>query len=364
MQGVPAIAEFLHGSGPIVLQHHVGAVQQLLENRTVLIGLEIKRDVLLAMVEGGELGAFTILEGREGTGVIARAGAFHLDDMRAQIGHGHRGKGTGQHMGQVQNRDTCQWLRHMRSLLWGRTMHSVGLQWHPDKDQTPFRLTSQADWRHIRHHDHPECSHRPVTRHAMIWTALLLVAGLIGIWWWTASRRMLRQSHGPKVAPRPGRALLLVDLQEGIWRTPRYDEATRTRVEAAVSREVAVARDRDIPVIALKQDVAAPVARLIAPRAASGLLAVPFQGMADHVITRWAEDGFETGELDNLLDVLCVGRLRIMGQDGAHSVVRTAQAALDRGIEVELVRDGIATSDDERYDGAVEALLGQGARRV
>jgi len=198
----------------------------------------------------------------------------------------------------------------------------------------------------------------------MIWTVLILVAGLIGIWWWTASRRMLGQSHGPKVAPRPGQALLLVDLQESIWGSPRYDAATRARVEAAIGREVTVARDRDIPVIALKQHVAAPVARLIAPRAASGPLAAPFQGMADHVITRWAEDGFETGELDNLLDVLRVGHLRIMGQDGAHSVVRTAQAALDRGIEVELVRDGIASSAAERYDGAVEALLGQGARRV
>lgn len=197
----------------------------------------------------------------------------------------------------------------------------------------------------------------------MIWTALCLVAGLIGIWWWTASRRMLRQSHGPKVAPRPGRALLLVDLQEGIWGARRYDDATRARVEAAVNREVAVARDRDIPVIALKQQVTAPVARLIAPRAASGPLAAPFQGMADHVVTRWAEDGFDTGELDNLLDVLRVGRLRIMGQDGAHSVVRTAQAALDRGIEVDLVGDGIAVSDAERYDGAVEALVMQGARR-
>jgi len=31
---------------------------------------------------------------------------------------------------------------------------------------------------------------------------------------------------------------------------------------------------------------------------------------------------------------------------------------------VELVHEGIATSEAERYDGAVEALLGQGARRV
>lgn len=76
-----------------------------------------------------------------------------------------------------------------------------------------------------------------------------------------------------------------------------------------------------------------------------------------------AEDGFDTGELDHLLDVPRVGRLRIMGQDGAHSVVRTAQAALDRGIEVDLVGDGIAVSDAERYDGAVEALVMQGARR-
>jgi len=198
----------------------------------------------------------------------------------------------------------------------------------------------------------------------MIWAALLLVAGLVGIWWWTAARRMIRQSHGPKVDPRPGRALLLVDLQDGAWCAPRYDDTIRSGVEAAIAREVTLARHRDVPVIALKQQVAAPVARLIAPHAASGPLAAPFQGMADHVVTRWAEDGFETGELDNLLDVLRVGHLRIMGQDGAHGVARTAQSALDRGIEVELPRAAIATADPERFNGVLEALTGQGARRV
>lgn len=198
----------------------------------------------------------------------------------------------------------------------------------------------------------------------MIWAALVLIAGLAGIWWWVTARRMTQVSDGPIVAPRPNCALLLVDLQAASWSASRYDEATRTGVEAAVAREVAVAQDRNTPVIALKQKVSAPVARLIAPRAASGPLAAPFQGMADHVATRWAEDGFETGELDNLLDVLGVGRLRIMGQDGAHSLARTAQAALDRGIEVELVLDGIAASDSERFEGAIEALLAQGARRI
>ncbi|MRU14821.1 cysteine hydrolase [Roseovarius sp. A21] len=198
----------------------------------------------------------------------------------------------------------------------------------------------------------------------MIWAVLFLVAGLAVVWWWVASRRMVQVSQGPTVPPRPGRALLLVDLQAGSWNAARYDEATRSRIEAAVAREVAVAQDRGFPVIALKHEVAAPVARLIAPRASSGPLAVPFQGMADHVIRHWAEDGFETGELDNLLDVLRVGHLRIMGQDGAHSLARTAQAALDRGVEVELVRDGIACTDKPRCEGAIEALIGQGVRRV
>jgi nicotinamidase-related amidase len=198
----------------------------------------------------------------------------------------------------------------------------------------------------------------------MIWAAFILVAGLAGVWWWVAARRMTQVSDGPMVAERPGCALLLVDLQAAPWSASRYDEATRRGVEAAVAREVALAQDCNTPVIALKQEVAAPVARLIAPRAASGPLAKPFQGLADHVVTRWAEDGFETGELDNLLDVLRVGRLRIMGLDGAHSLARTAQAALDRGLEVELVRDGIATSDPERFEGAIEALVAQGARCV
>ena len=82
------------------------------------------------------------------------------------------------------------------------------------------------------------------------------------------------------------------------------------------------------------------------------------------MIIKRVEDGFETGELDILLEILRVGRLRLMGRDGCAGLARTAQAALNRGYEVELVRDGIATADSAAFESVIEALRSQGARIV
>lgn len=207
----------------------------------------------------------------------------------------------------------------------------------------------------------------------MIWIAAALLVGGLLAWAWIVARRMVRASQGLPVPPRAGVALVLVELQDCLWTDAQHDAATRARLEAAVAREVALARHCDQPVIALRQEWHGPMARLIARltrpgapmRGGAGVeLAQPFRGMADHVIVKPVEDGFETGALDALLDVLRVGRLRIMGRDGCAGLARTAQGALNRGYEVELVRDGIASSDSAALDAVLEALSSQGARIV
>jgi nicotinamidase/pyrazinamidase len=205
------------------------------------------------------------------------------------------------------------------------------------------------------------------------WGGIVILLSAIALWLWATLRYMARPTPGRRIEPRPGTAVLLVDLQEVFWTDASYGPETRARVEAAVAREVALAQQRDQPVIALRQEWSGFGPRLIAMvlfrgtavKGSAGTgLATPFVGMADHVVIKRVQDGFETGELDALLAALTIGKLRIMGLDGEHGVAKTAQAALNRGYDVELVSDGIATARPGAFETVRTALGGQGARVV
>jgi len=207
----------------------------------------------------------------------------------------------------------------------------------------------------------------------MIGAAAVLIAGTLAIWLWLSARYIQRPTQGVRIEPRPGTALLIVDLQEVFWNDAHYDTATRARVEAALAREAALAQDRGDPVIALRQEWSTPGTRLLARLLMKGealrgspgtALAAPFQGLADHVVVKRVQDGFETGELDVVLRVLGIGRLKIAGLDGVHCVAKTAQGALNRGYDVDLIRDAIATRDPAVFETVEEALSGQGVRLV
>ena len=207
----------------------------------------------------------------------------------------------------------------------------------------------------------------------MNWEGPTILLGAVALWLWASYRYMVRPTQGQPIEPRPCAALLLVDLQQVYWCDEQYDAQTRARVEAAVAREAALAQHRNQPVIALRQQWGGLGPRLIAMLFMKGLgvkgapgteLAEPFAGLADQVVTKRVQDGFETGELDVVLRVLRVGQLRIVGLDGAGSVARTAQAALNRGYDVTLVSDGIATARDNTFDTIRESLTSQGARVI
>ena len=208
---------------------------------------------------------------------------------------------------------------------------------------------------------------------AVTGSGIIILLGAVALWLWATLRYIVRPTPGRRIEPRPGTAVLLIDLQEVFWTDASHDAATRARVEAAVAREVALAQQRDQPVIALRQEWSGIGPRLVAKllfrgKAVTGSagtgLAAPFVGMADNVIIKRVQDGFETGELDAVLAALTIGRLRIMGQDGEHAVAKTAQAALNRGYEVELISDGIATARPGAFETVRSALGSQGARVV
>src|SRR5262249_9459701 len=72
--------------GAEVLQQHVAAPGQLVEQAQALVAAEVQGDAALVAVTGEEVGAERAGEGRApGTGVVARAGPLDLDDLRPQV---------------------------------------------------------------------------------------------------------------------------------------------------------------------------------------------------------------------------------------------------------------------------------------
>ena len=93
-----------------ILDHHVGARRELLDDALAVRRLEVDRDRALAAVAGeivgrAETAAVLVLhEGRApAAGVVARAGALDLDHVGAEIGERLAGPGTGEDAGKLEH---------------------------------------------------------------------------------------------------------------------------------------------------------------------------------------------------------------------------------------------------------------------
>lgn len=88
MQRFPAQAQPLHNAGAKILQHHVGAVDQVPEDQEVVGVLEVEADAALVAVPQHEGGAFALDEGRRAAHGIALR-AFDLDYVGAEVAELH-----------------------------------------------------------------------------------------------------------------------------------------------------------------------------------------------------------------------------------------------------------------------------------
>jgi nicotinamidase-related amidase len=173
------------------------------------------------------------------------------------------------------------------------------------------------------------------------------------------------------IDPRPGTALVLVDLQEVFWDHGPYAADQKARAQQAILAEVTRARAEGWPIIALRQEWSLPATKLLARifmkgQAIAGTpglaLAAPFRDHADHQLVKRVQDGFETGALDRLLARLDVGHIRLVGLDGNYCVARTAQAARARGFEVTLVRDGVLAENGATFERTAKQLAALGVK--
>ncbi|MGI3184454.1 cysteine hydrolase family protein [Nioella aestuarii] len=158
---------------------------------------------------------------------------------------------------------------------------------------------------------------------------------------------------------------MLIDLQSVFWEDGPYSESDRRAAQAAILMEIDAAKAAGTPVIAIRQEWSIPSTKLIARLAMKGQavagtpgtgLAAPFADIADHSIIKRVQDAFETGELDQVLNSLDVGRLRLVGLDFNYCVLKTALAARNRGYEVTVVGPGtLAAASTEK----AQALLAE-----
>ncbi|MCB1350905.1 MAG: cysteine hydrolase [Maritimibacter sp.] len=180
----------------------------------------------------------------------------------------------------------------------------------------------------------------------LVYTLAVVSVGVL-LWLADGVRRIGAVSTGAPIGARTGTALLLIDLQDIFWEDGPYGEAATSAAERAIRSEIAAARERGDPVIALRQEWSIPSTRILARLTMKGQaiagtpgtqLAKPFVGLADHEVVKRVQDAFETGALDDLLATLDVGRLRLVGLDFNHCVQKTALAARNRGYEVTIVK--------------------------
>ncbi len=205
-------------------------------------------------------------------------------------------------------------------------------------------------------------------------TATLIVTatviGLLFAWLAQGARRISQVTKGPKITHRNASALLLIDLQTVFWEGPAYDNTTRQQALDAILSEAEKAMQQGMPIIAIRHEWSEVRSRLIAKVLLKGAgiagsagteIAHAFSELPAHVITKGVQDAFASGELETLLQSLDVGTLRIAGLDGEHCVARTAESALGRGYNVQLLADAIVTANKPRWPLIVQKLTEAGA---
>lgn len=179
---------------------------------------------------------------------------------------------------------------------------------------------------------------------------LLALAVCLGIPWLVLSvRKIGAVRRGQQIGKREKEALLLIDLQSVFWTRGPYSDAAKQSAQTVILKEIEAARLQGNSVIAIRQEWSIPSTKAIALLTMKGQaiegsigteLAEPFAGLTTHVLVKRVQDAFETGELDALFAKLSVGKLRIVGLDLNHCVLKTALAARNRGYEVLVVMEG------------------------
>ena len=197
-------------------------------------------------------------------------------------------------------------------------------------------------------------------KRVLISIATLLVIGgsSLGFAIW---RAVSPTKGAPIDADRPGKALILVDLQED-YTGPKAKQpyAEAARLVASANQLIEAARAGGWPVFLVR--VTMPNdwfhGLMTGSTAMAGTPGAEFDTRLTRApnlieITKTKSDSFGNPTLDARLADHHVGQLYIAGLDAAYCVKATIAGALNRGYTVDVVRDAIAT----RHGTPLEVLI-------
>lgn len=208
-----------------------------------------------------------------------------------------------------------------------------------------------------------------VVKRVLIWIvgpAILLVAAMFALVIWSMS-----PTKGLQIEkyPDPRSALVIIDIQEdytGPQAKRYYHDSDRMIGTSKVL--LAQAQSKGILVVYVKNVIDNPIVSaftdtLNAPNSPGTemdrrLTRVP--GAMTFIKNR--SDAFSNPELDVYLRENHVNQLFLTGLDGAYCVNATARGALNRGYNVTLFRDGIATESGKSIEQLVRRWREAGAK--
>jgi nicotinamidase-related amidase len=152
-----------------------------------------------------------------------------------------------------------------------------------------------------------------------------------------------------RLANRPNSALLVIDVQTGVFAAAHDRDA----VLANVGRLVERARREHIPVVWVQHSDEHLARGSDAWRIAAELHPLD----AETLVEKEYGDAFEDTTLESVLSALRVGRLFIVGAETDNCIRSTLHGALVRGYDVTLVSDAHTTNDQTAWGAPPPAAV-------
>lgn len=141
---------------------------------------------------------------------------------------------------------------------------------------------------------------------------------------------------------RPGTALLVVDVQNGVVGGAHERDAVVGNIAALIDK----ARDRSVPVVWVQHNNPDNL-----PRGSENWQLVPelTRDDAEPLVEKQYADSFEDTTLESVLAGLGVGRLVVAGAQTDECIRGTLHGAITRGYDATLVGDAHTTEDLSEY---------------
>jgi nicotinamidase/pyrazinamidase len=148
--------------------------------------------------------------------------------------------------------------------------------------------------------------------------------------------------------------LLVIDIQEGTTGTVSALQGLKAQSDVLignVNQIIEKAVEKKWSVIYIKTEVANPLINLINNTMARGSEGAKLDKRlalsSDLIVTKRKNDSFHKTNLDQILQENFTEKLVMVGLDAEHCVYSAIQAALNRGYEVAVIRDGIIAGEEK-----------------